>query len=287
MRKFIGFLGVVGALSLATMASATTTFTWSFGSDPTQISNGQTYSGSNGGGTITVFGEEITNTQDSHGNNTGGTYYNGTAVSGLFSTDTAYFNEGTGIAPYNPNEGTSPQWEWNGSSWVKVPTFSSQDGITDEVNNNNPTYGNILVLELGSNIAEGTTLNFLLQAGNGQSGDAVSIFYQDATGTPSNPPDVSPDTFTSDGTSLASRTTPANSITNTGTTPQLSMVKDTNGIEFVAIEADCHYLLLDTITGTPGTSGVPEPRFYGLLLASLLGLGGVVYQRRRAAQSNV
>ena len=42
------------------------------------------------------------------------------------------------------------------------------------------------------------------------------------------------------------------------------------------------YLLLDTITGT--TSTVPEPRFYGLLMAGMLGLAGVYARKRQGAE---
>lgn len=84
-------------------------------------------------------------------------------------------------------------------------------------------------------------------------------------------------------------TTTLGEISTNGTAaqPQLTLTKNTGGVEWVAIEADCHYLLLSSITGAPPTSGVPEPRFYGLLLASLLSIGGVVYQRRHAAQCSV
>ncbi|MGB6943003.1 MAG: hypothetical protein WBE37_11450 [Bryobacteraceae bacterium] len=272
--RFSLAVGLASALSLATFASAATcvpTSSWCFGSNPEQVSNGTTYSitGDPGAGSISVFGEQITNSSS------GGTYLSSSdsTISGLFSTNTTDYNEGTGIAPYNPVEGTTSH-------------FSDQDGITDEVTTGynhlgtpitNSNIGNILVLELGSNIADGTTLSFLLQAGNGEAGDAVTLYSLDATGT--NPSvDMSPSLMTNDGT------TPANSITNTGTTPQFTITKDTSGIEFIAIEADCHYLLLDSIT--PGTSSVPEPRFYGLLLAGLLGLAGMVYQKRRAAQAN-
>ena len=72
------------------------------------------------------------------------------------------------------------------------------------------------------------------------------------------------------------------------TTPQFKITTDTttgDPIEFIAIQADCTYLLLNSITSS-GPSSVPEPRFYGLLLAGLLCASGVVYQKRRAAKEN-
>jgi len=268
MRKIIWLLGIAGGLSIATVASATTTYTWSFGSNPTLVSDGATYSGSNGGGTITVYSEQITD--DSKGgsfstaNNSGGA----NTIDGLFSTNDSVYDEGVGIAPYNPSEGTSPQWVWNGSKWVQEPTFSNQEGITDT---------NILVLELGSNIAAGTTLQFLIQAGIGASSDTVEDYYSTSVAGPN----VSPDQMTAN----PNGPTTLGEITTNGTTPQSQLtITKAAGTEWVAIESDCHYILLDTITGTPGTA-TPEPRFYGLLLAGLLGLAGTLYQRRRAAQA--
>ncbi len=255
MRSFFLAMGLAGALSLATVASATTcaTNTWCFGSNPESVADNTTYSTSLGG--ITVFSEQIKNSAS------GGTYYSSSnsTINGLFSTNDSVYDEGIGIAPYNPAEGS-------GSS------FSNQDGITDTANGNS-NYGNILVLELGSNIAQGTSLAFLLQAGVGASQDAVTAYWADTSN-----PDVSPSSMTK------FVTTTDGQISTNGTTPQFSLTKNTSGTEFIAIEADCHYLLLDSITGTP--SATPEPRFYGLLLAGLLGLAGTVYQRRRAAQVN-
>jgi hypothetical protein len=56
------------------------------------------------------------------------------------------------------------------------------------------------------------------------------------------------------------------------------------GAEWVVIQADCHYLLPDTIAGN--TPSVPEPRFYGLKLTGLLGFAGMRFQKRRTAQAN-
>lgn len=255
MKSILWVMGLAGALSFATVASATTcpTNTWCFGSNPTSVSNGTTYS--SGLGTITVFGEQITN------NGSGGNYYStsNSTINGLFSTNDSVFDEGIGIAPYDPAEGS-------GSS------FSNQDGISDTVSGSS-THGNILVLELGSNIAQGTSLSFLLQAGVGASTDTVEGFWQDGGSQNVSPSSMTKFVQTTNG-----------QISTNGTTPQFSLVKNTSGIEFVAIEADCHYLLLDTIKGTP--TATPEPRFYGLMLASFLGLAGMLYQKRRAAQVN-
>lgn len=266
MHRIKWVLALGSLLSLATAASAATCAlnTWCFGSNPTTDSDGATYStvtGSSVTGTITVYSEQVTTSNNDFYK------FSDSTVSGLFSTNDSVYDEGIGIAPYDPQEGGSP--------------FPSQEGITDAANGSN-SYGNILLLELGSNIAEGTTLNFLIQAGIGASTDVVSDYYSDSgsVNVASNE-GISPSSMTLNGT------TTAGEISTNGTTAQsqLTITKNTSGVEWVAIEADCHYILLDTITGTAPTSTVPEPRFYGLLLASLLGIAGVVYRRRRAPQT--
>ncbi len=257
MRSYFLAIGLAGALSFAAVASATTCAanTWCFGSNPEQVTNGTTYSSSLG--SITVFSEEIKNSAS------GGTYYSSSnsAIDGLFSTNDSVYNEGIGIAPFDPSEVTGTH-------------FGTQDGITAAADGNN-AYGNILVLELGSNIAKGTSLSFLLQAGINAATDTVSAYWEDTAN-----PQVSPSIMTK------FVTTTDGQISTNGTTPQFSITKNTSGTEFIAIEADCRYLLLDTITGPGVTAATPEPRFYGLLLAGLLGLAGMVYQKRRAAQAN-
>lgn len=49
---------------------------------------------------------------------------------------------------------------------------------------------------------------------------------------------------------------------------------------FIAIEATSHNVLLNSLTA----AAVPEPRFYGLLLAGLMGLAGIVYRKRRVTE---
>jgi hypothetical protein len=49
---------------------------------------------------------------------------------------------------------------------------------------------------------------------------------------------------------------------------------------FIAIEATSHNVLINSLTA----AAVPEPRFYGLLLAGLLGFAGIVYRKRRVTE---
>src|ERR1700680_3330927 len=79
------------------------------------------------------------------------------------------------------------------------------------------------------------------------------------------------------GTSMPNGTSPTQPF-------QFSITKNLSGVQWVAIAADCHYLLLDEVKTTYGS--VPEPRFYGLLMAGMLGLAGVYARKRQAvAQS--
>jgi hypothetical protein len=275
MKLFVSIVGAAIALSFATSASASVCApnTWCFGATGSAqlVTQGNTYS--IGLGSISVYSEQVNNSTNNIVSTIDGAPSHptlGTGGSALFQTNDNVYDEGVGIAPYNPVEGS-------GSS------FSNQDGISDTVTtgydiHGNPittsSYGNILEIELGANIAQGTSLAFLLQAGIGASSDKVDILTTAPTSTATSP--VNPSSMSPVYTSLGG-------ITTNGTNPTFSLIKNTSGIEFVAIEADCHYLLLDTITGS---STVPEPRFYGILLAGLLGLAGIAYQRRRAAQAN-
>jgi hypothetical protein len=282
-------IGVAVSLAIALVASAstcpTTTNTWCFGAtgSTTFVTQGSTYStpgGSTVTGSVSVYAEQLHNYTQSNSSSTTGVIVTGSNVLGgtshptigagstaLFAVNDNVYDEGIGIAPYNPVEGS-------GSN------FSSQDGITDAVKTStgttNGSYANVLEIELGSNIAAGTSLQFLLQAGIGASGDQVDVWNTGPTNSSSTPLNVNKTTMTYD------TTTALGAISTNGTTSQFSIVKNTSGIEWVAIVADCHYLLLTDIVGMPPMSGVPEPRFYGLLLAGFLGLCGVAYKRRTA-----
>lgn len=273
MQKLKWLMGMAGALSLAAVASATTcpTNTWCFASNPMQVANGTTYSSALG--TITVYGEQVNNATNNL-MTTPATEYGTSTLSGLFSTNTTVVGQfGSGIAPFDPAEGGTPS---NG--------YPSQLGINDDVAHTYPyggSYGNILELQLGSNIALGTTLSFLLQGPTNDpiTGELTSVNVYNELSTSHSGSAINPSAMHLDGNFGSGSIS-----TTAGPTGQFSITKDTSGTEWIAIEADCHYLLLDTIQGS--TPGVPEPRFYGMLLAGLLGLAGMVYQRRRAAQAN-
>jgi hypothetical protein len=266
MKHLFSIFGVAAALSLSSLANASVTYTFATGNQ--QVLQGATYCPTYSASscvnvpTVGVYAEQT--------NSSIGTFVspanNGSqsTESGLFTvTDNPNFN-GKGIAPYDPSEGSAGN-------------FQNQDGIVDNVpglSNN----GNILLLKL-SDISAGSTLSLLLQAG--VTGDSFTIYtFEDSGATPTSlnqmtKYDSNPINVDENGSSLPNNPQ-VTGLTIAGLT--------SSNTEWIAIQADCHYLLLDTLTITPDPT--PEPRFYGLLLAGLLGVAGMVYQRRRAAQVN-
>jgi hypothetical protein len=266
MKNVLTIISLAAGLSLASVAHATVTYT--FATSNEQVGQGSTYcptySASCSGPTVGVYAEQT---------NSGGTFvtpatapwYDGgqSTESGLFTVTDSPNNFGTGIAPYNPNEGSGG-------------SFSSQDGITDSVDGSS-TNNNIVLLKL-SDFAAGSTLSLLLQAG--VAGDSFTIYtYDDSGATP-----------TSLGQMTKYDPTPINvdeGGNNKPTTPQVTGLTiaglNTGTTGWIAIEADCHYLLLDSLA--VNTPGVPEPRYYGILLAGLLCLAGIGYKRRAQASA--
>jgi hypothetical protein len=261
MKHLFSIFGVAAGLSLASLANASVTYT--FATSNKQVAQGSTYCPTYSAScvntpTVGVYAEQ---TSGSHG-----TFVTpvSNSESGLFTVTDNPNNFGTGIAPYNPSEGTGGN-------------FDSQDGITDNIPGSS-TNGNILLLKL-SDISAGSTLSLLLQAG--VTGDSFTIYtFEDSGAAP---------TSLSEMTKYDSNPINVDESGNSRpSTPQVTgltiagLTSSTTG--WIAIQADCHYLLLDTLTITPDPA--PEPRFYGLLLAGLLGVAGTVYQKRRAAQVN-
>jgi hypothetical protein len=72
-----------------------------------------------------------------------------------------------------------------------------------------------------------------------------------------------------------------NALNGGATNSQFSIMTGAGAgyVEYIAIAADCDYLLLNSVTQTTaGHQSTPEPRFYGLLLVSLLAIPAI---RRR------
>lgn len=266
MKCVLSILGLAAGLSLTSVANATVT-NYLFATSNTQLAQGSTYCATysttcGSVPTVGVYAEQTTDT----GTIVTPVLDSGVSTeSGLFTVTDTPNNNGTGIAPYDPADPA-------GSN------FSAQDGITDDIPGTS-TNNNILLLKL-SDITAGSTLSLLLQAG--VTGDSFTVF----TSTGAMP------------TSLTGMTkydtNPINVDNGSGNGFNLPTTDQVTGLSitglnstttgWVAIEADCHYLLLDELS-INSPSGVPEPRFYGILLAGLLGLAGIAY-KRRAAQVN-
>ncbi len=255
--------GVLSMFSLASVASASvapcTTTTWTFGANGIEDcgsgNNGVSFT--QGGETITILPELVVN---------GVVQSNSNPVSGLFEVQKGtQGNLASGIGPNDTTEGGSP--------------FTSQQGIQESsVWNWNTwqydTYNEMLYIEVSQTglgaVPSGTTLSFLMQEGD--QADTFNVFTSTGTGT--NPPNLSQMTEVDSDKSVGA-------LNGGATTPQFSIVTSTTSakpVEFIAIQADCTYLLLNSITAS--TSAVPEPRLYSFLLVGLLGMAGL-YARKR------
>jgi hypothetical protein len=249
----LGLLSIVCFSGIASAAVVTWNFAGSSGSGAFYdtysggVNNGKTFTSS--GQSITVYGYTVDGnpTQPVNGNTGGPGYIVGSTD--LFAVQQGYGgNNASGIAPYQ-----------------HYVSYTSQNGITES---------NILLLKLDSSIQVGETLNFLLQAG--VTGDAFNVWTGDFSATPTN---LGKGGAT--GLTEVAAGVHVDNPSRNGTNPQYSFTKTVAGTQWVAIQADCHYLLLDTITGY--TSEVPEPRFYGMLLVSLIGMAGIYARKRRQA----
>src|ERR1700760_3389476 len=136
---------LAGFILCATAHATVVTQTWNFAGTPGQVANGTVFTPNTGTGNIYVYAAQSNNS---------GVFvtpytYNGVATeNGLFRTNDSHFNNGNGIAPFNPVEGSANY-------------FSAQDGITDVVPHTpSPGYDNLLLLKLDTNIAAGTTISF-------------------------------------------------------------------------------------------------------------------------------
>jgi hypothetical protein len=267
MKQF-SIMGIVAGLALASLAQASVTYT--FATSDKQVSQGATYCPTysttcSNVSTVGVYAEQTSGPNGTFVTpvQTGPWWDQQSTESGLFTVIDSPNDFGTGIAPYNPVDGSSG-------------SFSNQQGITDGATDANGN-DNILLLKL-SDIPANSTLSLLLQAG--VEGDSFTVY----TSSGSMPTSLSG--MTNDGTfDVDEKGGDQKNGSSQPTTPQVTgltiagLNSSTTG--WIAIQADCHYLLLDTLSiGSPAAT--PEPRFYGILLTGLLALAGASYQRRRA-----
>jgi hypothetical protein len=264
MIRTLTFLGIGCLMSMAATAATCPlsgtggTFIFDSIGNCGTYSNGVTFT--EGSESITIFPEYVVN----------GTIKanpgmpNSNLVNGLFEVGQGDGgNIASGIGPYYTNEGGAD--------------YTTQLGIQESGNTDGVLY---LEVSSASGVSSGSTLNFLMQ--EGLTADTFNV-YTETLAAGSLPPNLTSMTEVDSNVAVGG----AGATSGRATSPQFSIVTNTPGtnVEFIAIEADCEYLLLNKIT-TTGPSSVPEPRFYGLLLTGLLGLAGMVYQKRRAARSN-
>jgi hypothetical protein len=255
------------AASAATCTMSNTPGAWTFATLGSCGSGTSGVSFTQNGETITIFPEELKNgaVQSSGGSN---------PVNGLFEVQKGQNgNLASGIGPFDTNQGGSP---FTGQLGVADYNSSGQD-----YTGTGTRYDNMLYIEISQTgagaIAAGSTLKFLMQEGD--QADSFNVYTGTFAAGTTTPPNLSSMTQVVSDMSVGA-------LNGGATTPQFSIVTSTtsaNPIEFIAIQADCKYLLLNSISAS--APSVPEPRFYGLLLAGLLGLIGMRYQKRRAAQA--
>jgi hypothetical protein len=266
-------LGAAG-LMLASLANANVTWTWNFAGPTngsyTAGSSGLTSNFSSVTHNVTVYAAQETTTGPAESTATGTlSTANTTTMNGLFQVSDNPNNFGQGIAPYDPTQGgTLAQNE--------ASAFNSQPGLSDDTGT---TLSNLLLINVGT-VTNNETLSFLLNAG--VTGDSFNVWTYYGTSTPTSLADG--------GIAMSEAVSNVNvgSATNVNgsvqpTSPQYTYTANANGNLWVAIQADCHYLLLDQIGVNQPTTSTPEPRFYGFLMAGLMGLA-VIIRRRFAAQ---
>jgi len=244
------------------------------------VSDGTIFNGT-AGGAVSVYADQANLGATNDPFATGATsnpIYSSTTENGMFEVSDVPNNRGVGIAPYNPKEGSSG-------------SYSNQDGLTDSVGGTKTD--NFLLLDL-TGVAQGSTVSLLLQAG--VAGDTFDVYTAGGSNAPTsfNAP-VANGGMTKMNTANngAAINVTENGYsqpngTSTGQGYQFTFTKSTAGTsnEWIAISADCHYLLLTEMKITTSTSAVPEPRFYGLLLAGMLGLAGIYARKRSVVEDN-
>ncbi|MBZ5610364.1 MAG: hypothetical protein LAP38_19045 [Acidobacteriia bacterium] len=236
------------------------------------LSTGVTFTAANGQ-QITIFPELLKDgnvqANTTNNGNTGVNPDHGNYIDGMFEVqDNHNGNIASGIAPYY---GTNP----TGDS-----PYTGQQGITD-FDSGGHHYDVMLYIEIqggtgAGQVPTGTTLSFLMQQGD-QAIDVVDAYWDAFGSGQTAPPNLS--AFTHSATDVS-----VGLANGDNTVPQFSLKTSTDSthpVEWIAIKDDCTYLLLNSITET---SSVPEPRFYGLMLAGLLGIAGIYARKRRTAQ---
>jgi hypothetical protein len=254
----IQVMAVLSGLTLGSIANASVTYNWQFGGAAGQVANGA--GGTSGGATLAVYGAQLAATGG------GISTTANTTLNALFQVNDSVNNNGVGVAPYNPSQGNAN-------------AMGNQDGITDQTTGAATGTENFVLLQF-TNLSANSTLNFLLQAG--VTGDLFSVYTQAGGSMPTNMSALS--VYNTSFVSPYHVDVAGNSQPST---PQasLALTNAAGATEWVAIQADCHYLLLNSVTGSAPLTPTPEPGFFGMLSLIVLGIGIAVRKSRAAAQA--
>ncbi len=265
---------VVALVGFAASSLASANVTWTFGSGASsggsQLANGTTYTVS--GNSLQVYGVQENSYLIGGAYRASGTLqstsYTNSTINALFQVSNGVY--GTGIAPYDPAQ--------CGGLTSGCTNMNSQDGLTDAVGAaaSAPTGAtqNLVLVHLTATANE--SLTFLLNSVHQSPADTFNIwtYYQTAAPTALG---------TNSGTSWSNEVVVGQSLNLSSPATGSATINtgSNSGSLWVAIQADCHYLLLNSITAVPGAA-TPEPRFYGMLLTGLLGVA-IAIARRRAS----
>jgi hypothetical protein len=260
-------IGLMTGLALASSASAAVcpSNTWNFGTVVAQCGTTTSMSFTQGGQTITVYAVQV---QTADGSLTSG--HNSTP-NGLFEVDGQSPNLAAGIGPLDPNHGNT--------------NFTDQPGIAEGVDGT--SHDNLLEIEYAGGtgagaIQSGTILKLLLEQGDVH--DQFNVWegvFNSPGGALLSPKALGGVGGLTEDANYIGKDVGA--LSNGVTVPQISITTTAgaNQVGFIAIQADCTYLLLNSMTSTPpGHTTTPEPRFIGLLLVGMLAIPAI---RRRFA----
>jgi hypothetical protein len=212
-----------------------------------------------GSPSIAVYGETTTQTGDG-----GPGKFTGTT--GLFEvTSGSGGNSATGIGPYDNQGGSSPNLNFQ-----LQPGISSSQAV--DGSGAAPT-DQLLLLNL-SNLTAGSTVSFVMATGaNAAANAGINVWTGASTGTPLGV-GTGWSGWTASNTLATESITEGNVNGGSGGAATQSFTLFTNNLpsnEWIAIQADCHYLLLSSIT-VNSPSGVPEPSFYGFFALGMVAM---------------
>jgi hypothetical protein len=166
-------------------------------------------------------------------------------VGGVTITASGFYNNNTGRILYD-------------KFTTSVTNDESGLGFTDDAfGNHEIDTSGFIVLNLSNSFFNGKSLALTITSI--QAGESYQWYHGSSTGAGA-----------TQGLSLVASTLTSSPLTFMGG----------GSNSFIAIEATSHNVLLNSLTAT----ATPEPRFYGLLLASLLGLAGIVYRKRHVTE---